>query len=65
MLFDGYNVHSSLVSSRKVHKDMLDFAALHGIKPTTEEFAMNEEGWANASEKLLSGKIRYRAVLKH
>ena len=63
MLFNGYNVHSSLVASRKSHDDMLRFAALHGIKPMVEEFKMNEEGWVKALERLHSGKVRYRAVL--
>jgi D-arabinose 1-dehydrogenase-like Zn-dependent alcohol dehydrogenase len=63
MLFNGYNVHSSLVASRKSHDDMLRFAALHGIKPVVEEFKMDEEGWGKALERLHSGKVRYRAVL--
>ena len=63
MLFNGYNVHSSLVASRKVHDDMLRFAAEKGIKPVVEEFKMDEEGWKKAMERLESGKVRYRAVL--
>ncbi len=63
MFFNGYNVHSSLVASRKSHDDMLRFAALHGVRPAVEEFKMDEEGWAKALERLQSGKVRYRAVL--
>jgi D-arabinose 1-dehydrogenase-like Zn-dependent alcohol dehydrogenase len=65
MFFNGYNVHSSLVASRKNHDDMLRFAAVHGIKPAVEEFKMDEEGWASALERLHSGKVRYRAVLSN
>jgi D-arabinose 1-dehydrogenase-like Zn-dependent alcohol dehydrogenase len=65
MFFNGYNVHSSLVASRKHHDDMLHFAALHGIKPVVEEFKMDEEGWEKALERLHSGKVRYRAVLSN
>jgi D-arabinose 1-dehydrogenase-like Zn-dependent alcohol dehydrogenase len=65
MLFNGYNVHSSLVASRKVHDDMLRFAALHGIRPVVEEFSMDEEGWGKALERLHTGKVRYRAVLSN
>lgn len=63
MFFNGYNVHSSLVASRKVHDDMLRFAAEKGIKPAVEEFKMDEEGWKEALERLEKGKVRYRAVL--
>lgn len=63
MIFEGYNVHCSLVASRKDHDDMLSFAAAQGIKPAIEEFVMDAEGWKEAFEKLTSGKVRYRAVL--
>jgi D-arabinose 1-dehydrogenase-like Zn-dependent alcohol dehydrogenase len=63
MFFGGYNIHSSLVASRKVHSDMLKFAAFHKIRPAIEEFKMNEEGWAKALKRLTSGQVRYRAVL--
>lgn len=63
MIFEGYNVHCSLVASRKDHDDMLNFAAAQGIKPAIEEFVMDAEGWKEAFEKLTSGKVRYRAVL--
>jgi uncharacterized zinc-type alcohol dehydrogenase-like protein len=42
-------------------KEMLDVAARHGIKATTELFPMNQ---ANAAiEKVKKSKVRYRAVL--
>jgi len=63
MFFGGYNIHSSLVASRKVHDDMLEMAAFHGIVPAVEEFPMTEEGWTKALERLESGAVRYRAVL--
>ena len=63
MFFAGYNVHSSLVASRKVHDDMLRFAAAHDINPMIEEFKMNQAGFDEALGKLQSGSIRYRAVL--
>lgn len=40
---------------------MLDFAARHGIAPTTEHFAMSKIN--DALEHLRSGKARYRIVL--
>jgi uncharacterized zinc-type alcohol dehydrogenase-like protein len=42
-------------------KDMLDFAARHGIRPMIELFPMSQ---VNAAiERVRSGKVRYRAVL--
>jgi D-arabinose 1-dehydrogenase-like Zn-dependent alcohol dehydrogenase len=43
---------------------MLAFAAQHNVKPLIEEFHMDEKGVAEAIDRLRSGKIRYRAVLK-
>ncbi|KAH7311118.1 chaperonin 10-like protein [Rhexocercosporidium sp. MPI-PUGE-AT-0058] len=56
-------VQGSLVSPRQTHRNMIQFAALHGIKPIIEEFPMNTEGIEKALEKLGSGKMRYRGVL--
>jgi D-arabinose 1-dehydrogenase-like Zn-dependent alcohol dehydrogenase len=62
--FNCYNLVTNLVASRTTHAEMLDFAAQHGVKPLIEEFAMDEEGVAEAIAKLKSGNLRYRAVLK-
>lgn len=61
--FETYNLKSSLVASRNVHVDMLNFAATHGIKPATELFEFSEKGLQEAVDKLNAGKIRYRGVL--
>ena len=42
---------------------MLDFCALHGIAPITEEFPMSKAN--EAIEHLEAGKARYRIVLKN
>jgi D-arabinose 1-dehydrogenase-like Zn-dependent alcohol dehydrogenase len=42
---------------------MLKFASENGVRPIVEEFPMTEDGVAQAIEKLVSGKIRYRGVL--
>lgn len=63
MFFEGYNIKSSLVASRGTHEAMLKFAAVHNIKPATEEFKMDDAGWSAGLEKLQKGSIRYRAVL--
>lgn len=59
----GLRVQGAIVSSRAVHQKMLDFAALHGIKPVTMTFPMSAEGAQNALKTLDEGKMRYRGVL--
>ena len=64
LLIQGeYRIVGSMVATRAVQRDMLAFAALHGIKPVIEEFPMTEEGIKEAMDRLNSGKLRYRAVL--
>jgi uncharacterized zinc-type alcohol dehydrogenase-like protein len=40
---------------------MLDVAARHGVKATTESFAMSKAN--EAIDKVKKNKVRYRAVL--
>ncbi|OPB41886.1 NADP-dependent alcohol dehydrogenase [Trichoderma guizhouense] len=61
--FNGYNIVTNLVSSRRAHQEMLEFAARNNIHPVIEKFPFTNEGIAAGIEKLTSGKIRYRAVL--
>ncbi|KAJ1333958.1 propanol-preferring alcohol dehydrogenase [Microdochium nivale] len=63
LLLNGLTVQGSVVAPRHIHKDMLEFAALHQIKPVIEEFPMTEEGVAEAIEKLEKGDVHFRAVL--
>jgi D-arabinose 1-dehydrogenase-like Zn-dependent alcohol dehydrogenase len=63
MFFDGYTVRISLVATRKVHGDMLKFAAHHSIKPMIEKFELSEAGVEAALNKLKDGTMRYRGVL--
>jgi D-arabinose 1-dehydrogenase-like Zn-dependent alcohol dehydrogenase len=37
-------MQGSLVAPRQVHREMLEFAARHGIKPIIEQFPMMVEG---------------------
>ncbi|KAI1174927.1 GroES-like protein [Nemania sp. FL0916] len=64
MLVNSITVQGSLVASRLVHERMLAFASLHQIKPVIELFDMTEEGILDAMQKLDSGKVHFRAVLK-
>jgi D-arabinose 1-dehydrogenase-like Zn-dependent alcohol dehydrogenase len=56
-------IQGSVVAPRQVHREMIEFAGLHGIKPIIEEFPMSVEGITVAMERLKEGKMRYRAVL--
>ncbi|KAL2845517.1 chaperonin 10-like protein [Aspergillus pseudoustus] len=59
----GIHVVGSQVPARAIHKEMLEFAALHHIEPITETFPMTEEKITEAMDKLDRGEVYYRAVL--
>ncbi|PGH17996.1 hypothetical protein AJ80_04617 [Polytolypa hystricis UAMH7299] len=63
LLAGRISIHGALVATRAVHRQMLAFAALHGIKPVVETYPMTEEGIKEAIERLEQGKVQYRAVL--
>ncbi|KAI9742976.1 MAG: hypothetical protein M1818_003271 [Claussenomyces sp. TS43310] len=63
LILQGIAVQGSLVAPRNLHRQMLDFAALHKIKPIVEQFPMTEEGIKQAMDKLERGEMYYRAVL--
>jgi uncharacterized zinc-type alcohol dehydrogenase-like protein len=63
ILTGQYSISGSPVGSPITIERMLEFAALHQIKPVTEHFRFDE---VNAAiEHLKSGKARYRVVLSH
>jgi len=59
----GLKIVGSLVAARQVHREMLEFANRHGIKPMINTFPMTKEGVEQGFEALTSGKMRYRGVL--
>jgi len=63
MTLQGISVQGSLVAPRNLHRQMLEFAALHQITPIVEKFPMTEEGIKQAMDKLDRGEVYYRAVL--
>ncbi|KAI9933710.1 hypothetical protein MW887_004781 [Aspergillus wentii] len=63
ILSNGLRVQGSLVAARKVHRDMLEFAAFHGIKPVKMTYPLTREGIQDCFKTLEDGKIRYRGVL--
>jgi len=64
MIQSGIRIQGSVVAARAVHRHMLEFAALHNIKPILMEFPLNESGIEDAMATLRDGKMRYRGVLK-
>ncbi|KAL3466903.1 chaperonin 10-like protein [Aspergillus heterothallicus] len=64
MIVRGLRVQGGIVGSRQVHRDMLDFAAFHGVRPMTVRFPMTEKGIKDCFEALEGGKMRYRGVLE-
>ncbi len=62
-MLKGLTVQGSVVAARDVHRQMLDFAALHKIEPIMEKFPMTEKGITEAMDKLDKGEMRYRGVL--
>lgn len=63
MLLAGLRVQGSVVAARAIHTKMLEFAAVHNIRPIIEKFPLNKEGVEKAFEHLDHGEMRYRGVL--
>ncbi|OTB01198.1 hypothetical protein M426DRAFT_323707 [Hypoxylon sp. CI-4A] len=63
LVLQGIAVQGSLVASRIHHRQMLEFAALHNIKPITQVFPLTEAGIREAIKKLENGDVHLRAVL--
>ncbi|KAK9312006.1 chaperonin 10-like protein [Lipomyces starkeyi] len=63
LLLNGLRIQGGIVSARKLHRDMLDFAAFHGIKPMIMRFPFNVDGIESCLKTLTEGKMKYRGVL--
>lgn len=63
IIMGNLKVLGTMIAARQVHREMLDFAALHNIVPKIEEFPLTAEGATAAMDKLVAGKVRYRGVL--
>lgn len=61
-LLQGWKFIGSTVPPKHVYLQMLDFAALHGVKPVIERFPMTRQGVEDGLKKLDEG-MRYRGVL--
>lgn len=63
LIHSGIRIQGSLVSARHIHRQMLEFAAQHQIKPIIMEFPMTVDGVEDAFSTLSNGDMRYRGVL--
>ena len=63
LILQGLTVQGSVVAARAIHKQMIDFSALHGIAPIIQKFPMTKEGITEAMDQLNNGNMRYRGVL--
>jgi D-arabinose 1-dehydrogenase-like Zn-dependent alcohol dehydrogenase len=63
LILQGIAIQGSLVAPRSLHRQMLDFAARHGIAPVVQKFPMTETGIKDAMDRLEAGDVQFRAVL--
>ncbi|KAI8865685.1 hypothetical protein GQ42DRAFT_106443, partial [Ramicandelaber brevisporus] len=54
------SLNTSLIGGRPIHREMLEFAAQHGIRPMIELLPMSQVNEAHA--RLHANKVRYRFV---
>ncbi|KAK7725559.1 hypothetical protein SLS63_008013 [Diaporthe eres] len=64
LVMNAVQIQGNLPAPPRLHREMLEFAAQHGIAPIIETFPFDEEGINAAMEKLRSGKMRYRGVIE-
>lgn len=64
LIIKELSIHGSCSSTPVELQKMLEFVALHNIKPMVQEFPMSVSGINEAFKKLEAGEIRYRGVLK-
>ncbi|KAJ7079501.1 NADP-dependent alcohol dehydrogenase [Mycena crocata] len=63
VLSRGLCIQGSALARRRAITKMLDFAALHNIKPIIERFPVTKNGVEEGMAKLREGRMRYRGVL--
>ncbi|KAJ7260540.1 chaperonin 10-like protein [Mycena rebaudengoi] len=59
----GVTIQGSAVASRRIHRKMLEFAAVHKVQPIIEHFPLTRNGVEEGMARLRDGKMRYRGVL--
>ena len=61
LVFDQKMIAGSVVGGRRFMQEMLEFAAIHQIKPMVETMPLSEVN--SAMDRVLANKARYRIVL--
>ncbi|KAL7931445.1 GroES-like protein [Trichoderma chlorosporum] len=63
LIMGGLRIQGSMIATRQIHREMLDFASRHNIAPVVEEYPLTAAGATEALKTLVNGKMRYRGVL--
>ncbi|KAK9318750.1 chaperonin 10-like protein [Lipomyces orientalis] len=63
ILLNTLRIQGGITCARKLNRDMLDFAALHEIKPINQLYPMNLGGIERCLKALMESKMKYRGVL--
>lgn len=63
MILKELSIHGSCSSTMTQLRAMMDFVALHQIRPIVQEFPFSTKGVSAAFKRLGEGSIRYRGVL--
>ncbi|KAK9364911.1 chaperonin 10-like protein [Lipomyces kononenkoae] len=63
LLLNTLRIQGGVNGGRVVNREMLDFAAFHGIKPINVLYPMNLDGIERCLKTLTEGKMKYRGVL--
>lgn len=63
LVMNALSIRGSLPASPPLHREMLEFAAIHKVLPVLEIFPFTAEGINDAMEKLRNNQVRYRAVI--
>lgn len=65
VFFNSYKLHSSVVGSRAIHNEMLQFSAKHNVEPLVEIIKFEGvETIKKIFKRLEENEIRSRAVLE-
>lgn len=63
LVMNAISIRGSLSAPPALHREMLQFASFHKVKPLIETFTFMEQRINDAMEKLRQGKMRYRGVI--
>ncbi len=62
LILNGTRIQGNVVAPRAIQNKMLEFAAVHNLKPRIDKFPSTKEEIEKAFEHLDHGEMRYRGV---